>query len=101
MHLVGEELEAGLAAAFGHVHGDVGLPQQPRCVDSVGESLGYPDADADIERGLSDDEGGVQRVEDPLRDDNGSGPAVVFHHQDCELVAAQASNHVVAADATV
>lgn len=102
VHLGVEELVAGLSAAFGHVHGEVGVPQQFGGIADLGASLGHADADGDHQAVSTDDEGYAQRVQDPLGDLDGDGAAVVvFHDQDRELVAAEAGDQVVGADAVV
>ena len=101
VHLGVEELVAGLAAAFGHVHGEVGLPEQFGGIAGRGASLGHADADVDNHAGSADDERRPQRVQDPLGDLDGDGAVVVFHDHDRELVAAQAGDQVVGADAVV
>ena len=56
VHLGVEELVATLAGPFGHVHGEVGVPEQLRSVFGPGVALGHPDAHRDGETGSVDDE---------------------------------------------
>ena len=102
VHLGVEELVAGFSGAFGHVHGEVGLPEQFGGIAGLGASLGHADADGDNQGVSSDDERCAQRAQDPLGDLNGDRAAlVVFHDQDRELVAAEAGDQVLGAGAAV
>ena len=101
VHLGVEELVAALAAALGHVHGEVGVPEQFGGIAGLGASLRHADADRDRQVVSADDEGCAHRVQDPIGDLDGGGAAVVFDDHDRELVAAQAGDQVVGADAVV
>ena len=89
------ELGPVFAAAFGHVHGEVGAAQQFGGVAGVRSPLGDADAHRHDEGGRADGEWFAQAVQDPVGDCDGRGAVVVFGDENGELVAAESGDEVL------